>query len=69
MSIISIEGGCEHLFGDLWGYTFNKIDGEHHVVFTSTVVPKVGDTIVGSVLVPLVGYKINNDPGFQVKHK
>lgn len=65
---VSIEGGCVfNLDENEWEYRYEDTDGFHYVWFSSLVTPKIGDTIVDGVLVPLVGYKINNDPGFQMK--
>ena len=69
MSIISIEGGCFFVpLKQMWCYRWEDTEGWHAEYFMSMTTPKIGDTIVDGVLVPLVGYKINNDPGFQIKH-
>lgn len=69
---VIIEGGCwpyKYENSNVWVYEYEDTEGDHFLVFYSDTKPKIGDTIVNGVLVPLVGYKINNDPGFQVKHK
>lgn len=68
MTTISIEAGCELIEGtDSYIYRYTTNAGENVVVFQGVAVPKIGDSIVDGTHVPLVGYKINNDPGFQAK--
>lgn len=65
---VTIEGGCHYLpYKGEWLYIYEDTSGVHMNWFQSITKPKIGDTIVNGVLVPLVGYKINNDPGFQIK--
>lgn len=65
---VSIEGGCVfYPARNQWLYQYEDTDGWHSVIFNAATTPKIGDTIVDGVLVPLVGYKVNNDPGFQLK--
>jgi hypothetical protein len=68
MATISIEGGCTRIQGtNSYTYRYTDSTTEYLIVFTAVAVPKIGDSIVDGVHVPLVGYKINNDPGFQAK--
>ena len=69
MALILIENGCKHIN---WGatpmnfiYEYEDNAGVHQVAFTATQTPKIGDSIdtTTGVLVPLVGYTINNSPG------
>lgn len=63
---VSIEAGCFQVIGtNTWWYVWTDNDGDHQEAFTAYQTPKIGDTIdlVNNILVPLVGYKINNDPG------
>lgn len=69
MALIKILNGVKHIN---WGsvpmqfiYDYQDALGSHTVAFTAAWVPKIGDSIdtVAGVLVPLVGYDINNDPG------
>ena len=71
MALILIENGCKHVN---WGatpmnfiYEYEDNAGVHQVAFTATQTPKIGDSIdtTTGVLVPLVGYTINNSPGMQ----
>jgi hypothetical protein len=66
---ISIEAGCAKIPGTTNSYLYRYSDnaGNHVVVFLANKIPEIGDSIENGVLVPLVGYKINNDPGFQAK--
>lgn len=67
MATISIEGGTDRpeplLYPNSWRYRWTDNGGPHEVIFQSFdgVVPKVGDSIVNGVLVPLVGIKSNQD--------
>ncbi len=61
MSTVKIQGGCVQLEGNDYIYHYTDKEGEHSVVFTASQVPKVGDSITVGVLVPLVGYDINQD--------
>lgn len=67
--ILRIESGCYRVFGgqDEWIYDYEDNAGVHTEVFYSQYTPKIGDSIdtVAHVLIPLTGYIINNDPGFQ----
>lgn len=67
MATISIEGGCTRISGNSYSYRYSDSTTEYLIVFTAVEVPQIGDSIVDGVHVPLVGYKINNDPGFQAK--
>lgn len=58
---ITIEAGVAKIADLLYVYRWNDVGGIHEVTFTSDEVPKVGDSIENGVLVPLVGYKINDD--------
>lgn len=65
-----IDGGCKKILfdSDSWLYEFEDSDGIHTFIFTANgLVPKLGDSIVNGVLVPLEGFIINNDPG-KVQH-
>ena len=66
---VSIEAGCTKIGPNRYIYIYDLNEGLEAISFNSTTTPKIGDTIVDGVLVPLVGYKINNDPGFQLKDK
>ncbi len=70
MATVSIEGGCVNLGGNTWVYKWSSVTGFHENVFTSAegVNPKVGDSIVDNVLVPLVGYKTNQDHSRWIKY-
>lgn len=64
--MIVIENGCMfNQYTNSWMYIYEDINGVHEVDFTATQQPKIGDSIdLGTFsLVPLVGYRINNDPG------
>lgn len=66
MATISIEAGCDRIENtSSYIYRYSTVEAEYVVVFVAAQVPKIGDSIVDGVHVPLVGYKINNDPGFQ----
>ena len=70
MTTISIEAGCTRIPNtDSYVYRYTDNDAEHVVVFLAVEVPQIGDSIVDGTHVPLVGYKINNDPGFQAKKR
>lgn len=71
--MVLIENGVKHVN---WGalpmnfvYEYEDNAGVHQVAFTATQWPKIGDSIdtAAGVLVPLVGYKINNSPGVAQK--
>ena len=62
MQEISIEGGCSRVEGDIFSYHWSDNDGFHTVLFdTFGIAPKIGDKVVNGQLVPLIGYKINDD--------
>jgi len=65
MATILIQNGCMHVTGQMWLYDYEDNAGSHQIYFTATQAPKIGDSIDvdNAVLVPLVGYIINNDPG------
>ncbi len=66
---IEIEAGCQRIHHTTsYVYRINKNEAEYVYVFTANVQPEIGDFIVDGVHVPRVGYKINNDPGFQAKY-
>jgi hypothetical protein len=68
MATISIEAGCARILNtNSYVYRYSDNVGNHVVVFQANRIPEIGDSIVNGVHVPLVGYKINNDPGFQAK--
>lgn len=70
MTTISIEAGCDHIGdSDSYVYRYTTNAGENVIVFQAVAVPKIGDSLIDGVHVPLVGYKINNDPGFQAKKR
>lgn len=69
MALIKILNGVKYIDwgGDSMHFIYDYVDvsGSHQVHFTSDKKPQIGDSIdtVAGVLVPLVGYDINNDPG------
>lgn len=68
MSLLRIENGCRYnVYTDNYTYEYTDNDGNFFVTFTANQVPKIGDSIDTTTLqlVPLVGYIIDNDPGFQ----
>lgn len=71
MATLVIENGCMQVRGlsNLWQYDYEDSAGSHSIQFTANQRPKIGDSIdeVALILVPLVGYRINNDPGMQKK--
>lgn len=71
MAILLIENGCINSLdaANTWFYDYEDNAGSHRITFTSSQRPKVGDSINLDTfsLVPLVGYRINNDPGMQKK--
>jgi hypothetical protein len=71
MAVIRIDNGTTKI-GDInYYYDYTDNEGEHRVFFTSETVPKLGDSIntETGTLLPLTGFIINNDPGFQAKRK
>lgn len=68
MSVLVIENGCKHING-AFVYEYEDSAGVHTVTFSASQIPKIGDSINLDTftLVPLVGYRINNDPGMQKK--
>lgn len=68
MATIKIQGGCTQLEGNDYVYHYTDKEGEHTVVFTASQIPKVGDSITDGVLVPLVGYDINQDHSNWIRH-
>lgn len=68
MATIKIQSGCVQLEGNDYIYRYTDKEGEHTVVFTASQVPKVGDSITDGVLVPLVGYDINQDHSKWIKN-
>jgi len=75
VALIRIQGGCAIVDHDItgkpiWEYRYTDSAGFHSVHFDALgAIPKIGDQIDldTSKLIPLVGYLINNDPGFQKK--
>lgn len=62
---ILINGGTYKIADGSWVYPYEDSTGSYKIVFLADVgvVPRIGDSISDGVLVPLVGYKTNNDPG------
>lgn len=71
MAVIRIDGGCSQIGINRWRYIVGDNEGTHIHEFTFNGVPKLGDSLdtASGVLTPLVGFLINNDPGFQAKRK
>jgi hypothetical protein len=61
MTTISIEGGTVLVSPGVYKYSYDDVEGFHTITFTASQKPKVGDSVVDGVLVPLVGFKINGD--------
>jgi hypothetical protein len=61
MATISIEGGTKQLSATTYRYEYGTVNGIVRVDFTAPRKPRIGDSIVDGVFVPLTEWKINND--------